>query len=274
MSGDAGNDYLTGGKGKDTFVFSSGNDTISDYNASEDKISVSGSLGNGSYKVSSKNVILTYGSNSLTVNNGLNQTITFVDGATGTYTKNGIFDKNKISVTLPAATKTFNAASYSKLVTIDGSAASSVIKLTGNKLANYMVAGNKGSTLDGSTGNDILKGGAGKDSLNGGKGNDSLWGGAGNDTLIGGKGNDKLWGESGSDTFIYNPGDGNDVIYGFDNTDMLKITGKFSASYNKSKKEIYFDVGSTTNAVTLKNFTATTFNVNGKKYKISGSKLK
>ena len=59
----------------------------------------------------------------------------------------------------------------------------------------------------------------------------------------------------------------------FANDDMLKITGTFSASYNKSKKEIYFKVGSTSKAITLKDFTATSFNVNGDAYKISNKKL-
>ncbi|MBR0287390.1 MAG: hypothetical protein IJQ82_00265, partial [Selenomonadaceae bacterium] len=69
-------------------------------------------------------------------------------------------------------------------------------------------------------------------------------------------------------------GDGQDIIYGFDKTDLLQITGTFSASYSKSKKEIYFDVGKTTNAITLKDFGSTsTFNIDGTTYKISGSKL-
>ena len=91
--------------------------------------------------------------------------------------------------------------------------------------------------------------------------------------LYGGKGNDSLWGNAGADTFLYNDGDGQDSIYGFENADMLQITGKFSTSYNKSKKEIYFKVGSTKSAITLNDFTASTFNVNGTNYKISGSKL-
>ena len=99
-------------------------------------------------------------------------------------------------------------------------------------------------------------------------------GGAGNDSLWGGKGNDTLYGDAGKDTFIYASGDEQDVIYGFENNDMLKITGTFSASYNKSKKEIAFKVGSTKNAITLKDFSATSFNVNGTNYKISGSTLK
>ena len=123
-------------------------------------------------------------------------------------------------------------------------------------------------------GNDTLSGGSGNDTLIGGGGNDSLSGGSGNDSLSGGKGNDSLWGNKGADTFIYSSGDDKDVIFGFDNTDMLKITGNFSTSYNKSKREIYFKVDSTANAITLKDFGSTsTFNVNGNNYEISGSKL-
>ena len=55
---------------------------------------------------------------------------------------------------------------------------------------------------------------------------------------------------------------------------MILITGDFSTSYDKSKKEIYFDVGTTENSITLKEYTATSFNINGSDYKISGSTLK
>ena len=101
----------------------------------------------------------------------------------------------------------------------------------------------------------------------------TLKGGSGNDTLQGGKGNDKLWGNGGADTFIYDSGDGKDIIYGFDNTDMLKITGAVTGTANAKGTEVYFKVGSTSKAITLKNFTATTFNVNGDAYHISGKKL-
>ena len=52
---------------------------------------------------------------------------------------------------------------------------------------------------------------------------------------------------------------------------MLKITGTFSATCKDD--EIAFKVGSTTNAVTLKNFTAENFNINGSSYVVSGDKL-
>ena len=83
-----------------------------------------------------------------------------------------------------------------------------------------------------------------------------------------------MWGNDGADTFFYAKGDGKDIIYGFEDDDMLQILNStFSASYNKSKGEIYFKVGSTKNAITLKNFDATTFNINGDEYAISGKKL-
>ncbi len=146
--------------------------------------------------------------------------------------------------------------------------------LLGSEKKDTLSGGAGNDKLYGNAGNDSLVGGDGKDILSGGNGNDKIYGGNGNDTLTGGKGNDSLWGDAGKDTFIYAKGDGKDVIYGFDNTDMLKITGTFAGTYNKSKKEVYFKVGSTANAITLKDFgSISTFNVNGTNYKISGSKL-
>ena len=146
----------------------------------------------------------------------------------------------------------------------DATARTTAIQLSGNKLANMLYGGSVNDTLYGGDGNDYLLGNAG---------NDKLYGQKGNDTFTGGKGNDSLWGDAGADTFIYANGDGKDVIFGFDNSDMLKITGTFSASYNKSKKEIAFKVGKTASAITLKDFTATSFNINGTAYKISGTNL-
>ena len=53
------------------------------------------------------------------------------------------------------------------------------------------------------------------DTLSGGGGNDRLFGGAGTDLLDGGTGADFLNGGAGDDRFIYRPGDGADVIFGF-----------------------------------------------------------
>ena len=53
----------------------------------------------------------------------------------------------------------------------------------------------------------------------------------------------------------------------------MKITGAFRGTYSKSKGEVYFKVGTTSKAITLSDFSATSFNVNGDSYKISGTKL-
>ena len=53
-----GNDIMTGGKGKDTFVFSvgEGNDTITDYTVKQDKIQIASGV-ISTYNISGKDVI-------------------------------------------------------------------------------------------------------------------------------------------------------------------------------------------------------------------------
>ena len=112
----------------------------------------------------------------------------------------------------------------------------------------YFDNGKNNTLISGTSGNDYIKNREGS-----------------NVSINAGKGNDTLYGNDGADTFIYAEGDGKDVIFGFGDDDLLKITGTFSATFNKSKGEVYFKVGTTSKAITLKNFTATTFNVNGTK---------
>lgn len=80
-------------------------------------------------------------------------------------------------------------------------------------------------TLNGLGGHDLLIGGLGRDKLNGGDGNDVLFGdlgddilsgGAGTDVLFGGLGNDTLSGGAGADTFHFGRFDGSDMITDFD----------------------------------------------------------
>ena len=228
LSGGSGNDKLIGGKGNDLFIFSGGKDTITDYTAGEDTISISSSLGDGTYKVSGKNIILTYDSNTLTVTNGLDKELTITNAVTGTYTKNGIFNKDNTSVTLPAALKTFKATNYADLVTINGSSATVSTNITGNSKANYIIGGIGNDKLFGGAGNDSLSGGNGKDTLSGGTGDDKLLGGSGNDSLNGGDGNDTLSGGDGDDKLLgvagndsLSGGDGKDTLSGGSGNDKL-----------------------------------------------------
>ncbi len=98
-------------------------------------------------------------------------------------------------------------------------------------------------TLIGGTGNDklygqsdtdhtetttnVLIGGEGNDELFGADGTDYLLGNENNDELTGHQGRDYLQGGIGNDTYIWQSGDGNDYISGFDDTasDVLQIDG-------------------------------------------------
>jgi Ca2+-binding RTX toxin-like protein len=81
-------------------------------------------------------------------------------------------------------------------------------------------------TLVGGSGADELDGGPGNDTLRGSGGVDVLIGGDGHDTLIGGAGDDLLYGGTGDDDFVWNPGDGSDLIEGeAGEDDTLVING-------------------------------------------------
>ncbi len=67
--------------------------------------------------------------------------------------------------------------------------------------------------LSGGSGADMLSGDDGDDRIEGGDGNDTLQGNDDDDILIGGPGNDVLQGGSETDTFVYNLGDGDDILW-------------------------------------------------------------
>ncbi|MBE8951656.1 MAG: hypothetical protein SR1Q7_00745 [Quinella sp. 1Q7] len=252
-----GNNTLTGGKGNDVFIYEGGNLTITDY-AVGDKVK----FANGSptkSAVKGSNVVLTFGKNTLTLQKAAGLDVAIINPDDQTTVKSY---GSKLKTVTNSTKSPVTVAPY--VETISASKRTKAVKITGNALGNTIVGGTKADTL---------LGGKGNDSISGGKGADKIYGGAGNDTLTGGKGNDSLWGDAGKDTFIYNAGDDKDVISGFENDDLLKITGTFSApTYNKSDKSIAFKVGS--GSVTLKDFgTTTLFHVNNDTYQLSGNKL-
>ena len=244
LSGAKGNDTLYGGEGADTFVYKTGDgkDYILDYDE-EDIIQIaSGPISN--IATSDNDVVFTVGKGTITVKDAADKTITYIDENDEEHIypePDEVLRWNSANTMVEILEgyeeESFGAADYSKLKTIDGSAAFHGLEIIGNKIANKII------------------------------------GTAEDDTLSGAKGNDSLWGGEGADIFLYETGDGKDVIFGFDDNDMLEITGTFTASYNKSKNEIAFKVGSTANAITLRDFTATTFNINGDEYKIKDTKL-
>ena len=247
VDGGAGNDSIRNQGDRSTILGGDGNDTIDNRGLSD---------ADGVTWYSGRAVLIDGGNGNDSIENSGDSTT--ISSGSGDDTIRNMSDGGKLA----------------KNVIINGDAGNDSI--SGGNGDDTLSSGDGNDKLFGNEGNDSLYGGKGNDSLKGGEGNDKLYGEDGNDTLDGGAGNDSLWGGNGADLFItYISGEdkGNDVIYNFANNDMLLITGKFSSSYNSSKNEIYFKAGSTENAITLKDFTATSFNVNGTNYKISGSKL-
>jgi Ca2+-binding RTX toxin-like protein len=78
-----------------------------------------------------------------------------------------------------------------------------------------------------------IDGGAGDDTITGSSRADILLGGDNNDTITGRQGNDIIFGGNGNDTFVWNPGDGSDVLEGQAGTDKLVFNGS-NATENMS----------------------------------------
>lgn len=192
--GGAGNDTLTDTNGKNIFIYDSGNDIITDFNEKKDSISLSADY--QSYALKGDDLIFNFGNNnSLTIKDGAGKKVSSIKNKKKSaefYTSDGILgDKNK-SMTLSSTVTAFDATSakdYSKVVTIDGSAAEGEISITGNRKKNYITAGANDSTLSG---------------------------GKGNDTLVGG---------DGQDVFIYSNGDGKDIVENYDAGDRINLNG-------------------------------------------------
>ena len=240
LIGGTKNDTLNGGTGNDVLTGGKGNDVFiydSDDTITDyesgDKISVNSAMKN--FSTDGNNVIINYEDGSLTIDDAVGKKITFIENGK-TYVN--VYSADGISNNAGTAiTLPASATTFnadSKLVSIDGSAVTGQLEIVGNENANKIIAGKDDTTLNGGGGNDIL------------------------------------WGGNRADTFIYDDNSGKDTIIGFDNNDMLQLSN-FTASVKNNK--IFFQVASQKNAVTLQDFTATTFNINGDIYRVQDNKL-
>ena len=64
----------------------------------------------------------------------------------------------------------------------------------------------------------------GDDTIVGTKYSDTIYGGDGDDVVVGGAGNDNLYGGSGTNTFVFTDGDGKDILYHQNGTDIIDLT--------------------------------------------------
>lgn len=105
---------------------------------------------------------------------------------------------------------------------------------------NFLYGTVENDKISGLHGDDNIKGFAGNDCLYGGDGFDHLNGGAGDDFLVGGTGNDVLEGYEGDDTFVFNTGDGYDVIWS-EGGDTGENTISFGAGIDKEDIAFFYD---------------------------------
>ena len=258
VQGGKGNDDLTPTKGT-TLIYGAGDGNDSICFAEGLTVSLSGSTKLNSLSKNDSNIVLCFGKNSSITVADFGESATFqVVGKK----QNLTVDTSKFAV---AEKLTFDKTKSPTAVTIAADFTGSIsqaddLYLGGGKLSNV-------TTFDG-------RNIGGKISIEGNAKANKIYGGASDDTLIGGKSNDSLWGSDGADTFIYANGDGNDIIYGFADDDLLQISGAFSGTYNSSKKELSLTVGKTKNAIILRDFTAASFNINGTAYTLTDGKLK
>ncbi|MEH1950505.1 MAG: calcium-binding protein [Nostoc sp.] len=254
----ASNDTLTGGGGKDKFVYNFTYDEYYNLISNTDTITDFGGVGKGvtpsAAVIAEVDTIKFQGAgltaqNLLLTQNGSNLEITFegVGGAAGTKVilenfklenldnlpatssrsaignilfdgQTSIADSFDVFDANSTQTNLFNKNTVTFLNNLDNN-------ITGLDNSNDVVNGQGGNDkIDGKSGNDLLRGGTGNDTLIGGEGDDSLNGGEGNDSLNGGEGDDFLNGGTGNDLLYGDAGD-DSLLGGTGNDSLLGGTG-------------------------------------------------
>jgi Ca2+-binding RTX toxin-like protein len=169
------------------------------------------------------------------------------DGAADTTTINGTGGNDTITITPNAGA-------------VDVTGLAAAVKIERSEAANDLlnVNGLDGNdTISGAAGLAALikltiDGGAGDDTINGGDGAESLAGGDGNDSIDGNGGADVALLGAGNDTFVWDPGDGSDVVEGGqDGADTMVFNGagvaeNFDVSANGERVRFFRDPGNIT----------------------------
>ncbi len=207
LIGGKNNDYLDGGAGQDTFVFNLGDgvDTVFDYEYYRGKANDRILFGEG---ITTDMVRLERFGNDLKVWYSANDNFVVKDAYSVWHTQGEYFIEN-IEFEDGTIWNTEELANRAN------------IHLGGNgddRLVGYgeTVGYHQSEIFHTGSGNDVVYAGDGDDNLYGEDGNDSLYGENGDDTIVGGKGNDYLDGSNGADTYVFNLGDGIDIVYDYE----------------------------------------------------------
>ena len=139
---------------------------------------------------------------------------------------------------------------------------SSYVSISGGKGNDDIENEGSNVTITGGDGADTIENEGSKVSISGDAGNDEIDSEGFNVTISGGKGDDVIIFEKNSRNNVieYAKGDGNDVIYNFDASNRLNITG---GTYTRATvgNDVILSIGK--NSITLKNVKGKTINING-----------
>jgi Ca2+-binding RTX toxin-like protein len=212
MNSGSGNDRVNGGGGNDEILGGDGNDSINGGNG--DDILYGGQFFNFGVTVDGNDTIRGDNGND-EINGGSGNNV--IDGGAGIDSVILDLATNSTNLSINLTTGNFNVG--------------------GNTVTSIERFGNLGEGLTTGSGNDIVIGGAYRDSIRTGAGNDSVTAaegadnvsaGGGNDTINGGRGRDAIYGDIGNDSIngdsgddFLQGGDGNDVIIGVNGKDRI-----------------------------------------------------
>ncbi|NJN22726.1 MAG: calcium-binding protein, partial [Leptolyngbya sp. RL_3_1] len=240
LIGNAGNNQLQGGDqddlifagpGDDTVAAGAGNDLIFAGSGNDIVVGQTGSdvalLGSGDDRF-----IWNNGDGSDFINGGAGFDITEVNGANGAGDEfdlaavdgQAIFNR----LNLGQFTLTNEKIEKFDINGLGGDDALTVGDLTDSAVQKVIFSGGGGNdTLDATASSTEIEafGGDGDDLLLGGSAVDTFDAGAGDDTVVGQRGNDIADLGSGRDRFIWNNGDGSDVIHGGRGFDVTQVNG-------------------------------------------------
>ncbi len=246
ITGGRGNDVMFGGAGNDTFVWNPGDasDTVEGQDGA-DTLQLNGANVNENFDLSANggrlrltrdvgavtmdvndveqvNIVALGGADTINVHDLSATDVTGVnldlasppgsgtgDGLADTVIVNGTNHADAIQIT--GSGTSFTIAGLSASVSVQGSEGAN------DQLVVNALGGSDTVTAAGLPATTVrltVDGGNGDDQIVGGDGADMLLGGDGSDILTGGRGNDVMFGGTGNDTFVWNPGDGSDMIEG------------------------------------------------------------
>ena len=231
ISGNEGNDVLYGNDGNDTLNGGNGNDTLYGGNGND---VLNGGKGNDTLYGESGNNILNGGAGNDALNGGYGDDTYIFNQSDGADTIIDYGGNNILKLGTGLDKKNLIISQdYNRyiLLTFKNNASDSITLTSPNIQVVEFANGDKMnmddikklSLIGDDTDNTIYGYNGENNTLIGNGGNDTIRGDNGSDILIGGKGDDILHGGYGDDTYIFNKGDGNDIIVDYGGINTLQF---------------------------------------------------